>query len=93
MDTRTTGQDTRGSIELTNEGGAMDEGKARAARIDPAVRERIVRRSDALLDELDELSRNPSDRAVADARNAADALLRAVARVLIELADGDCDEL
>jgi hypothetical protein len=59
----------------------------RGTTIQPAIRERIAQRADALLGEIDELNRNPSQDAVDQTRNSADALLRAVARVLIELSD------
>ena len=54
--------------------------------IDPAVRVRIAQSIDSLLDALGAPNRNLSRKSIADAREAADTLMRAVARLLLEIA-------
>jgi hypothetical protein len=57
--------------------------------IDPAVRRRVTQSIDPLLDALDALSSNLSTETVAEAREAADITMRAIARMLIELGAKD----
>ena len=53
--------------------------------LDPSVRDRVVEHIDPFVDALDEAVANPSDEALEDLRQAADELMRAIARVMIEL--------
>jgi hypothetical protein len=65
----------------------MAVGDEWAAKLDPAIRRRIAQCASELMDDLDELTHNPSEQAIANARAAADKMLRAVARLLIELSE------
>ena len=52
---------------------------------DPAVRDRVIKQTDALEEALDEADSDPSADALDRLREAADELLRAIAAVMIEL--------
>ena len=53
--------------------------------LDPVVRDRVMEHVDQFVDALDEAAANASAEALEDLRAAADELMRAIARVMIEL--------
>lgn len=55
-------------------------------RIDPSLRERVIEQMGDLTDALDAATENPTGEALDDLREAADQLMRALGRVLIETA-------
>jgi hypothetical protein len=55
--------------------------------IDPSLRERVMEEIGIFTDALEAASANPTDEALDELRKAADQLMRAVGRVLIEIAD------
>jgi hypothetical protein len=55
--------------------------------IDPALLDRVRRRIGPLEDALDEVTANPSRRTLEDLQEAIDAMMRALAAVLIETAE------
>jgi hypothetical protein len=54
--------------------------------IDPSLRERVMEQIGTFTDALEAASANRTDEALDELRNAADNLMRAVGRVLIEIA-------
>jgi hypothetical protein len=54
--------------------------------IDPSLRERVMEEIGIFTDALEAASANPTDEALDDLRKASDNLMRAVGRVLIEIA-------
>jgi hypothetical protein len=72
----------------------MGEGpsKLAVAGLDPAIRDRIMREIKPFTDSLNEAVSNPTPEGLDELRAAADELMRAIARALLELArqtDGD----
>ena len=55
------------------------------AALDPSLRERVVGRIEPFVDALDEAVANPEPATIDNLREAADELMRAVARVMLEL--------
>ena len=55
------------------------------AVLDPAFRERVVGRIGPFVDALDEAVANPESETIEDLQEAADELMRAIARVMLEL--------
>ena len=53
--------------------------------MDRALRQRVGGRVDAFVDALDAVPVNPNPKAIVDLRLAADELMRAVARIMLEL--------
>jgi hypothetical protein len=54
------------------------------ANLDPALRDRVVREVETLTDAFDGALANPTPEAIDRVREAADRLMRATARVLLE---------
>lgn len=59
------------------------------AKVDPALRDRIVQDAEALTDALDQAVANPAPATLDRLREAADQLMRATARVLLETGQSD----
>jgi hypothetical protein len=55
------------------------------AGLDPSLRQRVVGRIDSFVDALDKAVVNPKPETVEDLQEAADELMRAIARVMLEL--------
>jgi hypothetical protein len=60
-------------------------GNEKRAALDPPLRERIVGRIEPFVDALDAAIVNPEPETIEDLREAADELMRAIARVVLEL--------
>jgi hypothetical protein len=74
--------------QLSTEGRCRVAGKRRSderASLDPSVRERVVGRIKPFVDALDEAVANPKPETIEDLQKAADELMRAIARVMLEL--------
>ena len=63
----------------------MRENRYETAAFDPSLRERVVGRIGRFVDALDEAVANPKPETIDDLREAADELMRAIARVRLEL--------
>jgi hypothetical protein len=63
----------------------MRENRGETAALDPSLRERIVGRIEPFTDALDEAVVNPEPETIDDLHEAADELMRAIARVMLEL--------
>ncbi len=57
----------------------------RRAALDPSLRERVVGRIEPFVDALDAAAVNPEPETIDDLQEAADELMRAIARVMLEL--------
>jgi hypothetical protein len=55
------------------------------AGLDPSLRQRVVGRIEPFVDALDKAVVNPKPETIDDLREAADELMRAIARVMLEL--------
>jgi hypothetical protein len=53
--------------------------------LDPSLRERVVGRIEPFVDALDAAVANPKPETIEDLQEAADELMRAIARVMLEL--------
>ncbi len=53
--------------------------------MDPSLRERVAERVEHFVDALDEAAVNPEPETIEDLQEAADELMRAIARVMLEL--------
>jgi hypothetical protein len=53
--------------------------------LDPSLRQRVVGRIEPFVDALDKAVVNPKPETIDDLREAADELMRAIARVMLEL--------
>jgi hypothetical protein len=74
--------------QLSTEAGCRVAGKRSSverAALDPALRERVVGHIAPFVDALDEAVVNPESGTIEDLQKAADELMRAIARVLLEL--------
>lgn len=65
--------------------GQERDSQSQPGKIDPALRDRVVANMKPLIDALDEALQNPTPEALDRVREAADRLMRATARVLIEI--------
>lgn len=60
-------------------------GSSMGSGIDPSLRERVTKEINVTKDALDSVASAPSDHTLETLRNAVDHLMRALARVLIEI--------
>jgi hypothetical protein len=58
---------------------------AQGAILDPSLRDRVVRRMEPFVDALDAAVATPEPETIKDLQLAADELMRAIARVMLEL--------
>ncbi len=63
----------------------MTDKQRGARRLDPSVRNRVLRQIGPLVDALDEGIANPTPAKITKLRKASDALMRALARVMLDL--------
>ena len=63
----------------------MRENRGETAALGPSLRERVVGRIGPFVDALDEAVANPESETIEDLQEAADELMRAIARVMLEL--------
>lgn len=63
----------------------MRENRDETAAFDPSLRERVLGRIEPFVDALDEAVVNPESETIEDLQEAADELMRAIARVVLEL--------
>ena len=74
--------------QLSTEGGCRVASKRSSDErpaLDPSLREGVVGRIQPFVDALDEAVANPEPETIEDLQEAADELMRAIARVMLEL--------
>jgi hypothetical protein len=76
----TEGNATKGDVGVTD-----DQSNEQRAVLDPSLRERVVGRIEPFVDALDAAVVNREPETIEDLQEAADELMRAIARVMLEL--------